>query len=314
MTVTKQAETQTPEEAGVTQEDLAAINRFSRKKLGAEEVYTFAMRLCDNEVDREGEYFDRQGLEKLAGLFVGKTGLFDHSWSARDQAARLYRAEVVEEPGVVTQAGEQGCYLKGYAYLLNTPENQGLIDQIEGGITKEVSVGCSVRRCVCSVCGNDIQDPRCSHVKGEVYDGKPCMVKLEDPTDAYEWSFVAVPAQPRAGVVKSYGGSLEQVLAGLGREGAWREELRALQKEAALGRQYLAGLRKETVRLGLMAEDGLSGEVLRAITDKLEGEELEALRRCYEKRLEKKLTLPVQLRYDGGQEERKEGSDVAFQI
>ena len=71
-------------EAGiaVTAEELARINRFAKKELRAEEVYTFAVKLCDNEVDRDFERFDRAALEKLSELFVGRTGIFDHSWSA----------------------------------------------------------------------------------------------------------------------------------------------------------------------------------------------------------------------------------------
>ena len=247
---------------------------------------------------------------------MGKTGIFDHSWSAKDQTARLYRTELVEEPGVVTQAGEPGCYLKGYAYMLRTAENEALIREIEGGIKKEVSISCAVSRCVCSICGNDIHDRvLCSHEKGRIYEGKRCMVKLENPTDAYEWSFVAVPAQRNAGVVKAYGTgkTLRQMLAGLDREGPWQAELRQLEKEAAAGRKYLEGLRQETVRLGLLAETDLGGQVLRSITDKLEGEELEALRACYEKRLEKQMALPTQLHYGGGQT-GPAGDDGAFAI
>ena len=312
-TVTKEAQTQTMEPL---EGELGHINRLTRRELTAEEVYTFAVRLCDNQTDRDEEYFDRAALEKLAGLFVGKTGIFDHSWSAKDQTARLYRTEVVEEPGVVTQAGEPGCYLKGYAYMLRTAENEALIREIEGGIKKEVSVSCAVSRCVCSICGNDINDRAlCSHVKGRIYEGKRCMVKLEDPTDAYEWSFVAVPAQRYAGVVKAYGTgkTLRQMLAGLDRSGPWEDELCQLEKEAAAGRKYLEGLRQETVRLGLLAEEGMSGQVLRSIADKLEGEELEALRACYEKRLEKSMALPTQLSYGGGQT-GSAGDDGAFAI
>ena len=48
-------------EAGiaVTAEELARINRFAKKELRAEEVYTFAVKLCDNEVDRDFEQIGR---------------------------------------------------------------------------------------------------------------------------------------------------------------------------------------------------------------------------------------------------------------
>ena len=35
------------------------------------------------------------------------------------------------------------------------------------------------------------------------YDGKVCVGLLKNATDAYEWSFVPVPAQPKAGTTKS---------------------------------------------------------------------------------------------------------------
>ena len=187
----------------VTREELAIINQFTKRALKEDEVYTFAVRLCDNEVDRDGERFPRATLEELAELFVGKSGIFDHEWTAKGQAARIYRTEIVEEEGVCSQ-GEGRCYLKGYAYMLRGGENDALIAQIEGGIKKEVSVGCSVERCVCSICGEDINT--CAHKKGEVYGGKVCCAELVNAQDAYEWSFVAVPAQPRAGVLKRCGG------------------------------------------------------------------------------------------------------------
>ena len=136
----------------LTEEDLAAINALARAELTQEQIYTFAVRLCDNEVDRDFERFTRKSLEALAKLFVGKSGIFDHVWSAQGQAARLYKTEVVEEPGQTTSAGDPACWLKGYAYMVRTEANQDLIAEIEGGIKKEISVGCAVNRSTCSIC------------------------------------------------------------------------------------------------------------------------------------------------------------------
>ena len=41
----------------VSPEELKAINAMSKKKLRPEEVYAFAVRLCDNEIDRDNERF-----------------------------------------------------------------------------------------------------------------------------------------------------------------------------------------------------------------------------------------------------------------
>ena len=74
-----------PASSGLLPGHLEDINRLSRASLSAEEVYVFSLCLCDNEVDRDQERFPEKTLEQLAPLFVGKSGLFDHSWSARDR-------------------------------------------------------------------------------------------------------------------------------------------------------------------------------------------------------------------------------------
>ena len=218
--------------------ELEAVNRFAKTPLAAEQVYTFSLRLCDNEVDRDFERFDAAALERLGELFVGKSGVFDHQWSARGQTARIYRTEVVREPSMTTAAGDEYRWLKGWAYLLRTEKNADLIAEIEGGIKKEVSVGCSMGRSVCSICG--AEQGGCRHVKGQVYGEKLCFAELQEPVDAYEWSFVAVPAQRGAGVLKRFGGE--------------DRRLAPLRKEAELGRKYLAELRREVVRLAMLAD------------------------------------------------------------
>ena len=39
------------------QRELERINQFAKTPLTAEQVYTFTLRLCDNEVDRDLERF-----------------------------------------------------------------------------------------------------------------------------------------------------------------------------------------------------------------------------------------------------------------
>ena len=119
----------------ISQEDMDLINSLAKTTLTPEQVYTFAVRLCDNEVDRDWERFDIPALSILSQLFVGKSGIFDHNWSAEGQTARIYRTELCQEPGL-TAAGEPCRYLKGYAYMLRSDKNSDLIQEIEGGIKK----------------------------------------------------------------------------------------------------------------------------------------------------------------------------------
>ena len=277
------------------QEELALINQFAKAELTAEQVYTFSVRLCDNEVDRDFERFDTAALETMGQLFLGKSGMFDHQWSAQGQTARIYKTEVVQEPARTTAAGDGYCWLKGWAYLLRTEKNADLIAEIEGGIKKEVSVGCSMGRSVCSICG--AEDGSCSHVKGQTYGGKLCYFQLEEPKDAYEWSFVAVPAQPGAGVLKRYGQEDRQTA--------------LLRKQAALGERYMKELRREVVRLAMLADDGLDGGVFAAAAERLEEPELRELKRAYEKQAARRFPAMPQLR-DRAPEER--GDETAFLV
>jgi len=257
------------------------------------------VKLCDNEIDRDQERFPVETLEELAPLFVGKSGIFDHEWSAKGQTARIYRTEVVREEGVMTAAGDGYCYLKGYAYMLRTEKNLPLIEEIEAGIKKEVSVGCAVSAGICSVCGEEVKSGKCDHVPGREYEGKQCWVDLVGATDAYEFSFVAVPAQPKAGVMK--------------KSAKGEKKLERLEKEAALGRKYLDGLRSDVARLGGLAAPELNMDTLKSIVGKLEEEELLVLRSYYADQVNRVLPMAVQLPVHK-QNSKTEGRDMAFLI
>lgn len=198
----------------ITDEELALIGQYTRKEMSREELYTFPVILCDNDIDRDGEKFTVSALNELAKLFIGKTGIFDHDMSSKDQTARIYTAGVETDSTRKTADGEVYTYLRAKAYMLRTEKNRDLIAEIDAGIKKETSVGCSVGSISCSVCGREIRSGECEHIKGRSYSGKKCYHLLSAPLDAYEWSFVAVPAQKNAGVTKScshgrYGTELE---------------------------------------------------------------------------------------------------------
>ena len=184
--------------------ELELINNYTRKPLKAEDVYTFTVTLCDNEIDRDFECFSKESIEALKNLFVGKTGISDHSMRAKDQAARIYPCYIESDPTKKTSKGEVYTALKAKAYTVITESTKTLIDEIDGGIKKEVSIGCAVGKITCSICGKNMKAHECSHIKGRRYKGTLCHGILEEPTDAYEWSFVAVPAQRNAGVTKSF--------------------------------------------------------------------------------------------------------------
>jgi len=140
--------------------------------------------------------------------------------------------------------------------ILSMPSNADFIAQVEGGISKEVSVSCSVARSECTVCGKNTREEACGHIKGRYYrkSGKKvlCCNILSEPFDAYEWSFVAVPAQKAAGVTKSFSGEQS------------KEAVKAAGDTASLEEEYRNELCREIKRFAAVSPPGSAvvGETL----------------------------------------------------
>lgn len=183
-------------------EILGKINQFTRRVLTEDELYVFSVILCDNDIDRDCERFSDEALETLKEKFIGRTGISDHDPSSANQTARIFDTEIITDTSRTSGSGEPYKYIKASAYMVRTDDNRTLIAEIDGGIKKEVSISCSASKRVCSVCGCDKSVSSCNHVKGKLYGGQLCHTILGSITDAYEWSFVAVPAQVNAGVTK----------------------------------------------------------------------------------------------------------------
>lgn len=274
-----------------TEAQLEAINAQTKVKLGKEQVYVFSLRLCDDQVDRDFERFDTEALPVLAKLFIGKTGIADHKWSSEGQVARIFAAEVVKEAGC--------SYIKAWAYIRRGGQAEEIIADIEAGIKKEVSVGCAMGRCVCSVCGAEYGE--CGHQKGQHYDGQLCCGILKEPLDAYEFSFVAVPAQRDAGVIKGLHSTV--TLKELADENGAQAEYRELYKLAQLGKEYRKVLQDDVVRLCLTLDLGVAEPVLRSVASKVSAGELGEMKKALQKKADDCMPLHTQLGSSAGRQE-----------
>lgn len=276
------------ESASVSEETLEKINRYTKKNLSADEVYVFSAVLCDNEIDRDGERFSVDALYALAPLFAGKTAILNHSMDASDQSARTFETQVMVDSARKTACGEDYTYILAHSYLPRIAKNDMLIAEIDAGIKKEVSVGCAVEKRVCSICGADERQNPCAHRRGKVYDGKVCHYILDKPTDAYEWSFVAVPAQKNAGVTKAFRDA--DALCKAIREKdddtltlsaaeltALADRIDALEKSAADGAMYRNALRAKAVKSFARTLPALDNKLAEVLVAKLSAAQLKTL-------------------------------------
>lgn len=262
----------------ISSETLAKINKFTRRELVADEVYCFPVVLCDNEIDRDNERFSIDALKKLATLFVGKTGIFDHNPKGANQTARIFETEVISDTSKSTISGEPYTYIKATAYMVKTSANEDLIKEIDAGIKKEVSVSCSIGKQICSICKTDLKQKSCSHKKGKIYNGQKCHVILDSPTDAYEWSFVAVPAQVNAGVTKKY--SENEV--GENDTLILKSELESLRSKAFEKDEEIEAvkdfLKRDVVKLSFLCHPETSSEIILRLAEGMTVSELVAMK------------------------------------
>jgi hypothetical protein len=272
-----------------TSQDLEKINQYSRREMSVDELYIFNVTLCSNDIDRDYEKFSVEALNQMAELFVGKTCIEDHSMKSSNQKARIFDTYVEKQADRLTADGEPLYCLKGRAYMLNNEENKSLIEEIDAGIKKEVSVSCSMGSNTCSICGKDRKLERCEHINGRTYGNKLCYSILSDAKDAYELSFVAVPAQRESGVTKSFetkeNDNMQDIIKTISNTdgdvtisksqvGELKSYINDLKEEARLGEEYKKQLAKDVIKLFAINFPQMDTGIVSSVTSVMTAKEL----------------------------------------
>ncbi len=304
-----------PEVDDVSDDDIKRINKFTKREMKKDEIYVFSVVLCDNEIDRENERFTVRALEKLAKLFVGKTGILDHDAKSEKQSARIFSCstEIFKEKNSL---GENYSRLVAKAYIPRTKSSQELISQIDAGIKKEVSIRCLIEKNMCSICGRNIK--LCNHRKGEKYniEGNEtrCYAILDNPIDAYEWSFVAIPSQASAGVIKTFSKNIDGAK-------SLDEDIKKIKNETSkngmkkiyrvisqmecdfnVGREYIHNLKTYvTKRLSFMRPK-LENSIISKMISALDVDELEKMKRSFSDNTLRVQFLPTQKKVNSNYE------------
>lgn len=287
-----------------TAEEMDLVNKYTRRKFDEADVYIFSIVLCDNEIDRDYEMFTKEALESLATLFVGKTGIMNHDMKAENQTARTISCNVTKDESRVNSLGDPYYKLEARAYMPRTDKNKDFITEIDSGIKKEVSVSCSVDEMICSICSKNLKKTKCNHKKGVDYvingRNESCFYVLNKPKDVYEWSFVAVPAQKEAGVIKAFsdekreGFTMTDILKQLelGEEITLNQDqtnklhdlISSLKKEAEDGKAYKEDLEREVIRLCVASDIGISIDTMKSVAGKMSLQELKSFKDTFEKK------------------------------
>jgi len=185
--------------------------------------------------------------------------------------------------------GKLAAEIYGMEVLAEGIERLIFPQEIDGGIKKEVSVSCSAEKCICSICGTDRRIKSCVHIKNKKYGSKLCFNMLENITDAYEWSFVAVPAQVNAGVTKKYNGDKyidDDTLK------SFREEIQ--EKDEIISCLY-DDLRKDITRLCYINGSEIYSKAFESAAEKMNIQELVSFKQALEKEIKNSAVCRPQL-------------------
>lgn len=189
------------------------INEHTITPLTEDDIFTFDVILCDNDVDRVYDKMTSEFLQEFKEKSGSLVGLKDHDWNTDTSTNRLYDVELIESEDEKTSLGENRQYLLGHAYTLKSNPD---VERINAGLLSGVSVSFNSSGDHCSICGgtthkgeDDVAVCVNGHHCGETYDGKLCYNVLCHCDDVFEWSLTPVPAQRNARVKnKNLGGVL----------------------------------------------------------------------------------------------------------
>ncbi|MDF2651334.1 MAG: hypothetical protein K0Q73_7139 [Paenibacillus sp.] len=167
-----------------TSEQLAKINRLALVTLTDEQAYVFEAKIIGTKrIDKYKMKITPNFLRKMADqVKEGIALLVDHPWMKWEALSfpygRTFDSRIVEEGGELELYGDH--------YMAKGQEIDGIsTDQLATGIDSgtifDTSAGFITTKHNCSICGeNYYRSSDCTHIRGQTYDGKECLVLADD--------------------------------------------------------------------------------------------------------------------------------------
>lgn len=181
----------------ISDRDINLINKYENKTLALSKdmIYAFEITLCDNELDADCQVISTESLYKLKDLALGHFGFLTSDIKARIFDTYIEKIFISRSNSALA---EEIYKLKAKVYVLKKSITEEELNKLLNH--PKISVGFSVKRRVCSICGSS----ECfKHIKGQKYIDEAgiellCYRILNDPTDFYEWSIVPNQQEPKS--------------------------------------------------------------------------------------------------------------------
>lgn len=190
--------------AAITPEMLAKINGFALKELTAEDVYVRKFLLCHSAVDRDRERFPESILQDFVATIPGKSLLAVHDrrslplglwFDATTEQMSLEQFKALTGVDATVPEGQTVISVMwAWSYMLNKDFNAPIIENMDGGVYRHVSIGFAAADIVA--------------IKKDA-NGPTLYYEYVGPGEAQEGSLVWLGAQPGATTQKQLEDQLE---------------------------------------------------------------------------------------------------------
>ncbi len=192
------------------EQQLALINRLSKRNFEAKDVFVFGGKSAGDRIIEE-RYI--QISKELLDTFVnnakeGVSWLLNHSWSSWSEPVTIYGRTFDARLQPSSDKNETveliiDKYIPRSDTIKNGRSANSVIEDIENGVLFDTSIGWGSNKYVCSICNSNYWD--CSHWRGNTYedgDGKPqlCYIIAKNPGYLMEESGVFDGAYKGAGI------------------------------------------------------------------------------------------------------------------
>lgn len=195
--------------ANPTAEQLVKINQKALVPLTEDQVHSFTAKVIGtNRIEKYLMTITPNFLRKMADqASQGVALLIDHPWKNMGVPSipygRTFDSKVVQEGSELSLYADH-YMIKGQE--INDISTDQLAAGIDGGTIFDTSAGFVTSKHTCSICNGNYygssDGPACSHYRGNLYDGKECLV-LADDGYLMENSLVFDGGYEGAGIVKS---------------------------------------------------------------------------------------------------------------
>lgn len=136
-----------------TDEQLAKINRFTRRQFTTDELYVGQLRLSNNCIDRDNERFSEEVLQRFVNTTLRKTLLYDHNRDIRENAiGKFFDVQLEKMPlqQAVAEIGEELVLPDGmtevwfhspWFYIPKFAVGEKVLTMIDAGVYDFASIG-----------------------------------------------------------------------------------------------------------------------------------------------------------------------------